>query len=110
PIVFDEAKSTPSEEVYSMGFPGITDLAEEDFDRSEEIRKLLIRNRTLNRIAELEKQEHRRVGQAEFDAVMRDVASKQSPPAADWMEFLADLGTFLQNADDSTEAWDVTEV
>jgi hypothetical protein len=110
PIEFDDSKSTPSEEVYSMGYPGITDLAEEDFDRSSEIRKLLIENKANYLIHERENQQHRRLPQSEIDEVFREVASKQAMPAGDWMEFLAHLGMFLQNADSAAPAWDVTEV
>jgi S1-C subfamily serine protease len=109
PIVFDETKSTPSEEVYSMGYPGITDLAEEDFARSNEIRKLLVENKATYRVHEQERQLRRPLSQTEVDAIVRDVAGRLGPIAGEWMEFLAHLGMFLQNADDGP-AWDVTNV
>jgi S1-C subfamily serine protease len=109
PIQFDETKSTPSEEVYSMGFPGITDLAEEDLKVSGEVRRNIVRNKTNRQIKEKEKEQNRKLTQAEVDAIAKDVAAIQTPPQVDWMQFVAAMNAVLMRADDTATVWDVTE-
>jgi len=109
PIEFDETKSTPSEEVYSMGFPGITDLAEEDLKVSGEVRRNIVRNKTNRQIKEKEKEQNRKLGQAEIDAIQKEVAENQSPPQVDWMQFVGAMNAILLRADDTATVWDVTE-
>ena len=109
PIQFDETKSTPSEEVYSMGFPGITDLAEENFDQSDEVRRNIIRNKSNRLVKEREKEQNRKLTQTEVNAIVNDVAGNEAPTQVDWMQFVADMNTVLLRADDTATVWDVTE-
>ena len=77
PLLFDETKSTESEEVYSMGFPGITDVAEENFQRAKDIRWQLVLNRAQHVADVFEKKYHRRLTKNEFNDLLRKINDDQ---------------------------------
>jgi len=112
PLEFNETKSTASEEVYSMGFPGITDIAEEDLARSEEIFKQMVPIRAGNIVAQLEHEKHRKLRRKEIEEIISEVAQEMraDPPPADWMDLLVALDRFLKSADGAAISWDVTDV
>ncbi|HEY3897087.1 MAG TPA: trypsin-like peptidase domain-containing protein [Chthoniobacter sp.] len=109
-IEFDEAKSTASEEVYSMGYPGIADVAAEDTKRSDEITIEYMQTVLNIRIRRMETELHRRLKQTEIDAIKANVIENTDSIPADWMDMMATLNNFLKNADATVGAWDVTEV
>jgi S1-C subfamily serine protease len=110
PLLFDETKSTPSEEVYSIGFPGITDLAVEDFNRSDEVRKQLVILKARQRINELQQKLRRRLTQAEEQSVYEDVSEHTGIVSAERTELLVALDGFLRQAEPAATSWDVTNV
>jgi hypothetical protein len=110
PIEFDEAKSTASEEVYSMGYPGIADVAAEDTKRSEEITLEYMQTVVNIRIRKMQAQLRRPLKQSEVDAIKANVIENTDSIPGDWMDMMAALDNFLKNADAAAGAWDVTEV
>jgi hypothetical protein len=110
PLLFDESKSSASEEVYSMGFPGITDIAVEDFNRSAEVRKQIIVNKAQRTIADLQQKLRRRLSQSEIDAVVQDISDHQGAVSAERNELLAALDTLLRQGDATATTWDISSV
>lgn len=109
-FLFDETKSTASEEVYSMGFPSITDVAAEDFDRSAEIRKQLVMIKAQNVINELQQKLRRRLTDNEVQSVVQDVSQHQGAISAERNELLGAIDGFLKQGDAAANSWDITNV
>ncbi|MEP6668304.1 MAG: trypsin-like peptidase domain-containing protein [Chthoniobacter sp.] len=110
PLLFDETKSTPSEEVFSIGFPGITDVAVEDFERSAEIRKQIIVAKAERTIAELQQKLRRRLSQNEIDAVVQNISEHTGAVSAERNALLAGLDVLLRQSDAAATTWDITNV
>jgi hypothetical protein len=62
------------------------------------------------RAQKMEAQLHRRLKQAEIEAIKEAVIQETETIPADWMDMLAALDRFLKNADATAGAWDVTDV
>lgn len=110
PLLFDETKSTASEEVYSMGFPGITDVAVEDFNRSSEIRKQIIMLKAQRVVNEVRLKLRRALTQNEVDAIVQDIADHQGAISAERNELLSAIDAYVKQADAAATSWDITNV
>lgn len=110
PLLLDEAKATASEEVFSMGFPGITDVSVEDYNRVKAIRSMLIEQEAQAAMAEKQKKLRRPLTQKEIDDAYRNAANSLGQVTVEFFELMAALDAVVRQADPAATTWDVTNV